>query len=105
MTIIYVSVVGDEILKGQTQDTNSHFLCKRLFALGVEVKQVHFGKVFVLLFVSCTVCQQHSSVSQGWIYVDNGTLYHGEIEVADQPCCLTLSHYAYIWAISLVLTI
>ncbi|KAK7099571.1 hypothetical protein V1264_003694 [Littorina saxatilis] len=35
-----IIIVGDEILKGQTQDTNSHFLCRRLFALGVEVKRV-----------------------------------------------------------------
>ncbi|KAL8614105.1 hypothetical protein ACOMHN_026322 [Nucella lapillus] len=34
------AVVGDEILKGHTTDTNSHFICKRLFALGVEVKRV-----------------------------------------------------------------
>ena len=38
--LLHFAVVGDEILKGQTQDTNSHFLCKRLFALGVEVKRV-----------------------------------------------------------------
>lgn len=35
-----IIIVGDEILKGQTQDTNSHFLCKRLFALGVQVKKI-----------------------------------------------------------------
>ncbi|KAK7486668.1 hypothetical protein BaRGS_00022069 [Batillaria attramentaria] len=35
-----IIIVGDEILKGQTQDTNSHFLCKRLFALGVQVKRI-----------------------------------------------------------------
>ncbi|XP_076450575.1 FAD synthase-like [Babylonia areolata] len=35
-----IIIVGDEILKGHTQDTNSHFLCKRLFALGVQVKRI-----------------------------------------------------------------
>jgi hypothetical protein len=44
LTVVFFlfSVVGDEILKGQTHDTNSHFLCKRLFALGVQVKKVSF---------------------------------------------------------------
>ena len=32
-----VPVIGDEILKGHVQDTNSHFLCKELWALGVKV--------------------------------------------------------------------
>ncbi|XP_076472188.1 FAD synthase-like isoform X2 [Babylonia areolata] len=35
-----IIIVGDEILKGQTKDTNSHFIAKRLFALGVDVKKV-----------------------------------------------------------------
>ncbi|ELT90649.1 hypothetical protein CAPTEDRAFT_220999 [Capitella teleta] len=33
-------VIGDEILKGHVQDTNSTFLCRRLFSLGVRVKRV-----------------------------------------------------------------
>ena len=37
-----VSVIGDEILKGQAKDTNSHFFCRHLFALGVKVKEVCF---------------------------------------------------------------
>ncbi|PVD33276.1 hypothetical protein C0Q70_04529 [Pomacea canaliculata] len=35
-----IIIVGDEILKGQTKDTNSYFICKRLFALGVQVKKI-----------------------------------------------------------------
>lgn len=33
-------VIGDEILKGHVQDTNSHFLCKGLWELGVKVVKV-----------------------------------------------------------------
>ncbi|XP_015740042.1 FAD synthase isoform X2 [Coturnix japonica] len=35
-----IIVIGDEILKGHTQDTNSFFMCRRLRALGVHVARV-----------------------------------------------------------------
>jgi len=35
-----IIIIGDEILKGQTQDTNSHFLTKNLRTLGVKVERI-----------------------------------------------------------------
>ena len=35
-----ILIIGDEILKGQTKDTNSYFLMTRLWSLGVKVKAV-----------------------------------------------------------------
>ena len=33
-------VIGDEILKGQVQDTNTHFLTKHLYQKGIRVGRV-----------------------------------------------------------------
>jgi len=35
-----IIVIGDEILSGQTHDTNSHFMCGRLRSLGVKVGRI-----------------------------------------------------------------
>ncbi|NXU09253.1 FLAD1 synthase, partial [Pardalotus punctatus] len=35
-----IIIIGDEILKGHTQDTNSFFMCRRLRALGVRVARI-----------------------------------------------------------------
>ncbi|XP_078657553.1 FAD synthase-like isoform X1 [Branchiostoma floridae x Branchiostoma belcheri] len=35
-----VIIIGDEILKGYTQDTNTYFICRKLHSLGVKVDRV-----------------------------------------------------------------
>lgn len=35
-----IIIIGNEVLSGKTQDTNSHFLCQQLRALGVEVCRI-----------------------------------------------------------------
>jgi len=35
-----IIIIGNEILSGKTQDTNSDFLCRELRALGVEVQRI-----------------------------------------------------------------
>ncbi len=35
-----IIIIGNEVLSGKTQDTNSHFLCRELRLLGVEVCRV-----------------------------------------------------------------
>ena len=44
--------------------------------------------------------QQHASVCQGWICLDNCTCCHTETEVADQTCYRTQSQYTDIWPTS-----
>ncbi|XP_021951289.1 FAD synthase isoform X1 [Folsomia candida] len=33
-------IIGDEVLKGQVVDTNSHFICKHLYSMGVKVVRI-----------------------------------------------------------------
>lgn len=35
-----IVIIGNEVLSGKTQDTNSHFLCRELRSMGVEVKRI-----------------------------------------------------------------
>ena len=62
----------------------------RYFRLAYEEED---HKRLLLLFVGCLTSQQHASVSQGRICLDNFTCCHTEIEVADQTFYLTQSQY------------
>lgn len=35
-----ILIIGDEILKGQVVDTNTHFLTQKLYQLGVKVEKI-----------------------------------------------------------------
>ncbi|XP_033102652.1 FAD synthase-like [Anneissia japonica] len=35
-----IIIIGDEILKGHVQDTNSHYLCNELFQMGIKVEKI-----------------------------------------------------------------
>ena len=62
-------------------------ICRMLsFALNI------WGK-FVCLLICCLTSQQHASVSQGRIRLDNFTCCHTEIEAADPTFYLTQSQY------------
>ena len=39
-SVLFLAVIGDEILKGHVQDVNSHYLCHQLWLLGVKVCKV-----------------------------------------------------------------
>ena len=54
--MISISVIGDEILKGQVADTNTHFITRHLFAWGVKVKKVTS---------TCTIFSKHLKVTMG----------------------------------------
>lgn len=40
MTSMEIIVIGNEVLAGRVQDTNSHYICSQATALGLEVKRV-----------------------------------------------------------------
>ncbi|KAL1923366.1 uncharacterized protein VTP21DRAFT_8346 [Calcarisporiella thermophila] len=40
LTTVGCTIIGDEILSGKTQDTNSHFLAQYCFGLGMDLKRI-----------------------------------------------------------------
>ena len=65
-----------------------HALCE-----GNGTKHGGFTSSTSVGVVGCLTSQQHASVSQGRICLDNSTCCHTEIEVADQTFHLTQSQY------------
>lgn len=91
-----ILIVGDEILKGQTADTNSFFLCRRLFALGVKVSRItvipdlmgdiaeevsRFSKKFDIVITSGGVGPTHDDVTYDGVAqaFGQGLTYNEEI--------------------------
>jgi molybdenum cofactor synthesis domain-containing protein len=73
-----IVIIGNEVLSGKTQDTNSHFFCTELRQLGVEVKRivtiqdeieqigldvVDFSRRFDFVFTSGGVGPTHDDVT------------------------------------------
>ncbi|HKX49498.1 MAG TPA: competence/damage-inducible protein A, partial [Candidatus Binatia bacterium] len=73
-----IIIIGNEVLSGKTQDTNSHFLCVELRRLGVEVQKIstiqdeidligeevaYFSKRFDFVFTTGGVGPTHDDVT------------------------------------------
>jgi len=59
-----IIIIGDEILSGKVQDTNSHFLASELRALGVDVRRIS-----VIPDVLDTIAHEVSEFSEEFDYV------------------------------------
>ncbi|XP_020653119.3 FAD synthase [Pogona vitticeps] len=59
-----IIVIGDEILKGYTQDTNSFYMCKKLRSLGVKV-----GKISVVPDEVDAIAQEIVAFAGAFTYV------------------------------------
>lgn len=57
-------MIGDELLKGHVQDTNSHYLCKELWELGLKV-----GKIVVVPDDLDTIATEVRTLSPLYDYV------------------------------------
>ena len=92
-----IIIIGDEILKGQTQDTNTHFLATNLKARGIELKRVAvipddidiiakevktFSEKYEFVFTSGGVGPTHDDITFEGVAkaFDDTTFLHPEME-------------------------
>jgi molybdenum cofactor synthesis domain-containing protein len=92
-----IVIIGNEVLSGKTQDTNSHFLCQELRALGVEVRRISvipdeieligqevaaFARAFDFVFTTGGVGPTHDDVTMAGIAHGFGlkVILHPELE-------------------------
>ena len=92
-----IVIIGNEVLSGKTQDTNSHFLCTELRALGVEVRRISvipdeieligrevasFSSAFDFVFTTGGVGPTHDDVTMAGIARGFGVqvIRHPELE-------------------------
>jgi len=92
-----IIIIGNEVLSGKTQDTNSHFLCQELRVLGVEVQRVavipdeieligkeaaSFSRQFDFVFTTGGVGPTHDDVTMAGIARGFGVrvVRHPELE-------------------------
>ena len=92
-----IIIIGNEVLSGKTHDTNSHFLCQELRALGVEVQRISvipdeieligkeaasFSRQFDYVFTTGGVGPTHDDVTMAGIAHGFGlkVIHHPELE-------------------------
>ena len=92
-----IVIIGNEVLSGKTQDTNSHYLARELRALGVELRRVlvipdeveligrevaAFSREFDFVFTTGGVGPTHDDVTMAGIAHGFGVkvIHHPELE-------------------------
>ena len=92
-----IIIIGNEVLSGKTQDTNSHFLCQELRALGVDMQRISvipdeieligkeaasFSRQFDFVFTTGGVGPTHDDVTMAGIAHGFGlrVIHHPELE-------------------------